>query len=317
MNPTRWISLHCGEEAKTLLAKHPNAFLLLCQIAMRARWKDCPITKLKVGEAFIGDWKAAGLHSEKAYQVAKKRLATCGLATFQGGNKGTVAKLTTTTIFSLFQSSRGEPEDRLAADRGRTEGEQGATKHTVHKEHPHTLTTSDNRTKKIVNDLGPRGQNFTVMDLNSPLSEEEEGGRELILLVKSLRPAWHGIDQLTSKEKPHFDANRPQLEHFTAEDWAIQKEYFAAALPPGIAAERPEQLWVYLSNPERTRGQALDWKRKQRSPKPSPATPKPLPLSDPKRKQAVEDSAKALAGFLSLARKPPQTQNLSQEAAAS
>ncbi len=145
MNPTRWVALHCGEEAETLLARHPNAFLLLCQIAMRARWKDCPITKMKKGEAFIGDWKAAGLHSEKAYQVAKKRLASCGLVEFQGGNRGTTAKLVDSTIFSLSQSIKGELEDRPETDKGRPKGEQGATIHTEHKEHPDTLTTSNDK----------------------------------------------------------------------------------------------------------------------------------------------------------------------------
>ena len=98
---SRFITLHCGEETKELLRQHPNAFLLLTQIAMRAKWKDCPIMKLKAGQAFIGDWREAGLHSEMAYRHAKDILTDCKLATFQGTNRGTVATLTDTRIFSI------------------------------------------------------------------------------------------------------------------------------------------------------------------------------------------------------------------------
>ena len=70
MNPSRFIALHCGYEVQTLLAAYPLAFLLLSQIAMRAKWKHCPITGLKAGQAFIGDWKNAEIHSEMACRAA-------------------------------------------------------------------------------------------------------------------------------------------------------------------------------------------------------------------------------------------------------
>jgi hypothetical protein len=101
MSATRFIALHCGEEAQALLEKHPNAFLLLTQIAMRAKWKDCPITGLKTGQAFIGDWRKAGLHSQMAYRHAKQCLTECQLATFQGTNKGTIAALVNARVFSV------------------------------------------------------------------------------------------------------------------------------------------------------------------------------------------------------------------------
>lgn len=108
MSAARWIALHCGEETAALLANHPNAFLLLTQIAMRAKWRDCPISGMKAGQAFIGDWRAAGLHSKKAYEVAKMRLEKCELATFQGGNRGTRATLSDSRIFSLSAEPKGE-----------------------------------------------------------------------------------------------------------------------------------------------------------------------------------------------------------------
>ena len=123
---TRFIALHCGEEAEALLSKHPNAFLLLTQIAMRAQWKDNPITGMKAGEAFIGDYKNAGIHSQKAYRHAKDKLVSCMLARFKGANKGTVATLTSASIFSTTAPDKGEQ----GANKGQPRGEPGATTHT-------------------------------------------------------------------------------------------------------------------------------------------------------------------------------------------
>ena len=131
----RWIALHCGAVAESLLSKHPNAFLLLTQIAMRAQWKDNPVTGIMAGEAFIGDYKNAGIHSQKAYRHAKDKLVSCMLARFKGANKGTVATLIGTSIFSTTAPDRGE----LGASKGRAGGEQGATTHTDTQENTDTL----------------------------------------------------------------------------------------------------------------------------------------------------------------------------------
>lgn len=126
-----WVALHRSEETLALLENYPNAFLLMTQIALRAKWKDCPITGLKTGEALIGDWKKAGLRSPKAYQNAKIRLEKCGLATFQGGNKGTRAKLVDSRVFSITTDTRGK---QMGNSRGGEEQSAGNTRGTNHKE---------------------------------------------------------------------------------------------------------------------------------------------------------------------------------------
>ena len=141
---SRFIALHCGDETSALLSQHPNAFLLLTQIAMRAKWKDCSITRLKAGQAFIGDWREAGLKSEKAYRHAKTILSDCKLATFQGANKGTIATLADSKVFSISADGRGgqggELTDSPGADKGRSKGGQGATNHTDTQNTPSTPT---------------------------------------------------------------------------------------------------------------------------------------------------------------------------------
>ncbi len=153
MNPSRFIALHCGEEAQTLLSDHPNAFLLLLQIAMRAKWKDCPITGLKAGQAFIGDWKKAGLRSRKVYQVAMERLEKGKLAVFQGGNRGTLATLTGSTIFSITKDAKGHPEGKLGDNKGTPEGHLGDTNHTDTLITQSTMSTKHTHNKATIEEL--------------------------------------------------------------------------------------------------------------------------------------------------------------------
>jgi hypothetical protein len=119
-----WLCYYRSHEADELQAKHPNAFLLLSQIARRARLTPCPVNRLEVGQAFVGDYRQAGIQSEQAYRTAKNTLETRGFATFKGTNKGTIATLMEQGIFGLFQN---EATDR-ATDKQRTNNEQTTTK---------------------------------------------------------------------------------------------------------------------------------------------------------------------------------------------
>lgn len=129
-NSRRWVALYCVDESLALIQNHPNAFLLLAQIAMRARWKDCPITKLKQGQALIGDWQNGGLTSDGAYRYAKDVLSECGLATFEGTNKGTIATLANSMIFSITRLPRNEQGNDQTTGKRRTNSGQATTNHT-------------------------------------------------------------------------------------------------------------------------------------------------------------------------------------------
>jgi Tfp pilus assembly protein PilW len=122
-----WIAYHRSDEAEELQARHPNAFLLLAQIARRARWKDCPIKKLKAGQALVGDWKKAGIPSEMAYRIAKDVLSDCGLATFKGTTKGTIATLCSSSIFSLSELENNGQGNEQATDEERTNNGRATT----------------------------------------------------------------------------------------------------------------------------------------------------------------------------------------------
>lgn len=134
----RFIALHPTEEAAELLKRHPNAFLLLTQIAMRARWDDCRITGLKAGQSFIGDWKNAGLHSIMAYKVAKQTLEKIGIATFKGTNKGTIATLVDSKIFSVTSEANNQQDNHQTTIQQPSNNHQTTTNHSEHKEHSDT-----------------------------------------------------------------------------------------------------------------------------------------------------------------------------------
>lgn len=65
-------------EADFLQEYHPNAFLLLCLIARRARRFLGAPDGLKIAEAFIGDYRKAGIETEMKYRTAKKILVERG-----------------------------------------------------------------------------------------------------------------------------------------------------------------------------------------------------------------------------------------------
>ncbi len=105
-----FVALNRGQDTEQLLLKYPKAFLLLTQIALRARWsrEPNPITRLEFGQAFIGDYKSAGLSTEQEYRTAKQVLGTTGQATFRGTSKGTVATLTDSAIWSVTKPGNND-----------------------------------------------------------------------------------------------------------------------------------------------------------------------------------------------------------------
>jgi hypothetical protein len=159
---SHFVAMHCTPEREDFQRRHPQAWLLLCQIAARARWKaePCPVTGLKHGQCRIGDWKTAGMRSAKAYVCAKRALVRVGAAAFEGKNQGTIATLVTDptepSFFSIAAPSRGNPEDNPEGRRGTTQGQargkRGATKAQGYSEH------HDHRSQSLsAEQLGKRG----------------------------------------------------------------------------------------------------------------------------------------------------------------
>ncbi|UCE07357.1 MAG: hypothetical protein JSW07_04815, partial [bacterium] len=115
-----FLKLMKNKETMELLTNAPNAFMLLTQIALRAkRTNDFNVYGLTVGQALVGDYKSIGL-TEKKYRNAKAKLEAWGFATFKGTNKGTIANVINSRVFDINEEGGGRTK-------GRTRGEQGAT----------------------------------------------------------------------------------------------------------------------------------------------------------------------------------------------
>lgn len=133
-----WLSYHRTESADLLQKRHPAAFLLLSLIARRARYAEdpCQVTKLTFGQCFIGDWREAGLSSQKQYRIAKEVLQQGQFAAFQGTNKGTTATLLPTAFYSISNENLGRAE-------GQSKGKPRATKEQGNKETRKTTNISE------------------------------------------------------------------------------------------------------------------------------------------------------------------------------
>src|SRR6202790_3832797 len=71
---SRFIKFIPSNESRYLQEKHPNAFLLLCQIANRTTRISENSHGLEIGEALIGDYLKAGIATRDKYRTAVKVL---------------------------------------------------------------------------------------------------------------------------------------------------------------------------------------------------------------------------------------------------
>ncbi len=91
------------------LMRYPAAFMLLTQVARRARRTADGFNPdgLGIGEALVGDYRSIGA-SEQRYRTSKAQLEKWGFATFRATNKGTVARLLNTRVFDINPDSGNE-----------------------------------------------------------------------------------------------------------------------------------------------------------------------------------------------------------------
>ena len=103
-----------GTEVDELM-RFPFAFLLLTQIARRARRTTQTFNPhdLKPGEALIGDHQSIGA-SLQNYRTAKEQLARWKLATFQPTSRGTIATLIDTRVYDINAEQSNNPANNRA-----------------------------------------------------------------------------------------------------------------------------------------------------------------------------------------------------------
>jgi len=119
-----WFACHRSPELFALIEDDPKGFCLLTLIAARARFQEdpCPVSGLRYGQAFIGDYKKAGIASRQAYRNSIRRLTDRGFVTIQGTNKGTIATLLPQAVYSL-SAPANEPAQEPTKNHQRTNQE--------------------------------------------------------------------------------------------------------------------------------------------------------------------------------------------------
>lgn len=147
-----------------LQKNYPQAFLLLCLIARRARYhKDpCKTTGLRYRQAFIGDYKEAGIKTQSSYRRAKDRLKSGGFCDFvgykSGANRGTVATLLPQGIFSIDSTGRAiartneqrTSDERTTGERRLTTKKQGNQETKKHCSKRGWFGDSSDRVKELI-----------------------------------------------------------------------------------------------------------------------------------------------------------------------
>jgi len=95
-----FVKLNRTEETEYILKHHPNAYLLLSLIAIRARRSPNFLKDLDLCEAMIGDYKSCGLSHQQS-RTALKYLEDNNLIHTCATNKGTVVKLINSDVFDI------------------------------------------------------------------------------------------------------------------------------------------------------------------------------------------------------------------------
>lgn len=180
-----FLMLKRNKETEELLKK-PDCFILLTQIALRAkRNDDLSIHNLKIGESFIGDYKNIGL-TERRYRTAKSDVQRYNLATFKATNRGTIAKLTGSSIYDINESKSDEPDDRLETGWRRTDDEPDDRLETTKKKLRSKELKEVNNIRNIYTDLSD-GLNFILEEkLNRKLNHKSWSKDIKLLIEKDL-----------------------------------------------------------------------------------------------------------------------------------
>ena len=200
-------------EAMELLAASKNAFLLLYQIAGRAKRTDSfNRYNLAIGEALVGDFKNIDL-TEGQYREAKKFLAKHHFATFKATNKGTIAKLINFDVFNPNLEDSNGQHNTPATNQRRTNNEP---------------TTTNKNDKNENNDKNEKGKAFREKKEISPnvqiiqLGEAIKEQKEKMRLYKLQH-----ITEFESSVNGRGGENRTQLPHRT-----LKIEGFSCKISP-------------------------------------------------------------------------------------
>ena len=219
-----------------LLERDPDAYMLLSQIALRARRFDDQYGSmpLKANQALIGDHKKLKLSRDR-YRRATNRLEKYGIATFQSTNKGTIATLIDTTVFDINANDSASTFSIKAPSTLSMKN----LETTPSNHHQETNKTPSNNHQKSI---------------QQPLTRMKEGNKETTTTSEAVAPLYEcllDLENLSSEEKQSL-MQYPEDRVKKSIDWAqsapIKTTFIRAvhwhcrlAIPPEPLSENSEQ----------------------------------------------------------------------------
>jgi len=97
-----------NHKADELDTNMPASHLLKIIAGRARRTNEFNVLNLKIGEAFLGDYRSYGM-TQQQYRTAKKQLTKWGFATFRATSKGTVATLLDDSIYDINPVTSNKP----------------------------------------------------------------------------------------------------------------------------------------------------------------------------------------------------------------
>ena len=140
-----FIKLSRDDRVDLLIREDPLAFVLLTVIARRARRTDEPIVGLHSGEAFLGDFSNQHL-TRQQYRTRLKKLKKWNLITTRSTTRGTIARLTDTSVYDINALESNQQSNQQCNQRATNE------QPTPHTKPNQRATTNKNDKKKNKNE---------------------------------------------------------------------------------------------------------------------------------------------------------------------
>jgi hypothetical protein len=234
-----WFIAFRSKEFLELLREDPKGFCLLSLIAHRARWAEdqCSVTGLGYGQAFIGDFKEAGIETRQAFRLACKRLFKRGFLTIQGTNKGTIATLLPQAIYGINPPAKEPAEEPSRNQRGTNE--EPLNKKVIKKE------------EKNKTPLPPEGDGLAIGGIRPAWRRMSKGDQKLQKIESNTElmariGGWFGRQPNT----PWTVAEAIALERINPSDSAVDgmESYYLATSIPAEKDIRRRSLPTLLNN---------------------------------------------------------------------
>jgi hypothetical protein len=287
-----FLKLMRSPESQELLHSDPLAFALLTVIALRARWRSAlNVRGLEFGEALIGDHNAMGF-TRAQYRTRLSRLVKWGLVTTRPTRRGTIARLTSTTVFDInappneWPNNKNQPSDQPSNLRGKTVPQQPSTQPTSNQQPTNSQPlTKKKRREERKNVAAERAREGTTGASETALANLEE-------LKKIARQAGNDSAQLIAALQPHFPELDVSREFSAYSAWMKKKNLRATAL--GFVR------WLLRCEPSL---KPLPRKKISNGAKP----PQPPEISDEKRATIIAEfkAANRAAGLVSARPEEP------------